>query len=110
MTTEHITGAPFNENAQVVVRTDANYTMNNQDDVIDVLGPGVTISLPPHPVFGQLHKIVAGAGFVLVFGNGHPIGGFSTIVPTLRAAEYIFSSSGGGSGQWISMCCAEGQG
>jgi hypothetical protein len=104
MTTEQ-RNAPFNENAQVFVRTDANYTMNNDVDTVDVFGAGVTVNLPPEPVFGQSHRIVAGAGAVLVSGNGHTIAGGNNNIPTLTFAEYVFSSSGGAAGQWVSDCC-----
>lgn len=110
MTVQHITGAPFTEVAQVVVRCDEDYEMNNQDDVVDVFdGMGVVIKLPKNPVYGQTHRILAPVAPVTVNGNGHGVQNNLTIVPQGVWVDYTFSSAiiflleGG----WIASCCAQ---
>lgn len=103
MTTEQISGAPFEENAQTVIKTDADYVMSNADDVVDVTAPGgVTISLPPNPRIGQRHRLLAPAGSFGVDGNGHVIAGGFTTVQIFSAVDYTFSAAN----VWVANCCA----
>jgi hypothetical protein len=109
MTIEQSAFPAFNEQNQTVIRTDEDYTMSNQDKVVDVFGgTGLTVRLPPQPVFGQSHRVMATVAAVTVNGNGHPIRGLFALVPANATVDYTFSSVAGGS--WVASCCAEGIG
>ena len=97
MTTRQIPSAPFDQNAQNVISTDQDFTLNLGDDIVDVVGPGVTLTLPPNPVYGQRHRIIASGGNVSVLGNGHPIVGGGSFVFVFSALDLTFSVSN----EWV---------
>jgi hypothetical protein len=110
MTIEQSVCPPFHENAQVVIKTNENYEMQNGDDVVDVFeGSGITIQLPKNPVPGQTHRVVAPVSVVTVLGNGRGIAGGLTLVPAGTFVDYVFTNAiidliqGG----WVASCCAE---
>ena len=113
MTIEQSVCPPFHENAQVVIKTNEDYTMGNGDDVVDVFEqPGqfpVVVRLPPNPVPGQRHRVLAPVSTVVVNGNGHAIAGNLTLVPPATFADYVFSSATIAliAGGWVASCCAE---
>jgi len=102
MSTQQISGVPFEENAQTVIKTDQDYTLSNGDDIVDVVGPGVLVKLPPNPRVGQRHRVLAPANSVGVSGNGHAIAGAFVTVPAFSGVDYTFSSSN----TWLASCCA----
>lgn len=89
-----ITGAPVQKNAQTVITTSLDYTIDKLDDVIICEGV-VVLSLPPGPSKGQRHRIVAGLSDISVLGNGHVINGGAAaqVVSANSAKEYVFSAS-----------------
>lgn len=99
------TSAPFVQEAQVVVEVSENYTASNRDRIIDVAGVR-TIKLPPNPVRGQKHRILAGSGAVTVDGNGHTIAATINTVPTHKAVDFLFSTSD----TWLAYACSTDRG
>jgi len=105
MTIRQIPAAPFDENAQQIVETDEDYTLDRNINVVDVTGPGVTIKMPANPHHGERHSLIASGGAVTVDGNGHPIlggggsvsqGGFIDLIFSTTSAWAVNLSGAGG--------------
>ena len=92
MTTRQIPSGPFDQNAQIVIETDVNYTLKISDDVVDAIVPGITLTLPDNPLFGERHRLIASGGAVTVLGNGYPITGGGSSVPAGQALDLIFTT------------------
>lgn len=101
MSVNQVTG-PFEREVQTVVETTENYTIDNTVDTVDLIGQvSRTIKLPPHPVAGQKHRILAALAAVTVDGNGHSIADGLTNIPAGVGVDFTFSSQ---SNVWISSC------
>lgn len=90
MTTRQIPSAPFDESAQNLIETDADYTLDRSVDIVDVTGPGVTLRMPANPQHGERHRLIASGGSVTIDGNGHPVGG-GGVVPQGNSLDLTFS-------------------
>lgn len=74
-------GGTNSSSAKVVVRTDKDFTPDNNDDVVTCVAR-LTVTLPPHPYAGQTHTVVAKSGTVTVQGGAWPlIGGDQLVLP-----------------------------
>jgi hypothetical protein len=98
MTIEQIPSAPFDENAQTLVRTDENYTMDKGIDIVDAVAAGLTIRLPSSPIHGERHRVLSPGGNTTVDGNSHNIVGAGNIpaatfaVGAGQAVDFTFST------------------
>jgi hypothetical protein len=106
MSKTQINGAPFLEGAQTIIHATSSYTAKNQDDIIDVVGGSLTVTLPANPVYGQCHRIIGSGNNVSVNGNGHSIAGTRNRVLSTTAVDYTFSTTD----VWVASCCATGIG
>jgi hypothetical protein len=101
MSKTQINGAPFDQQAQVLVKTTVSYTANNSDNIIEGVGAGITVTLPASPVWGQRHRLVATTNALTLNGGGHTIAGSLTTVPANTAVDLTFSVAN----VWVGLCC-----
>lgn len=95
MSTTQKTGAPFNENAQVVIETTVAYTIRNSDNQVVAIGGALTFTLPDNPRPGQRHLLVAAGGAItVVAGSGATLSGSKDTVPASGSAEYVYVDTG----------------
>jgi hypothetical protein len=82
----------------------ANYTLVNSDDLVlaDTTAGAFSLSLPPSPSAGQVHKIklINSTNILTVLGNGALIDGSSS-VNTNGASWYCWSFEFDGTYWWI---------
>lgn len=108
MTIEQIPSAPFDENAQTLVRTDEDYLIDKGVDIVDAVAGQLTVLLPASPLHGARHRILATGGTVAVDGNGHNIISPGNIpMPTYvvmagQAVDLTFSTEN----VWLPVCCS----
>lgn len=93
----------WQQNAQLVVQTDVDYQVINEDAVV-IATAALTLTLPPNPLPGSTHLLVASGGQITVEGGLIPVSGLAGLVPADSSMYVVFSNgewtaaSGGGSG------------
>jgi len=79
------------DNAQQIIETDEDHTLDCSIVVVEVTGPGVTLKMPAKPQYGERHSLIATGGAVKIDGNGHPIVGAGGYIPEGSFIDLIFS-------------------
>jgi hypothetical protein len=73
-----------------VVIADVNYTAGSLDRTIVVIADGVTITLPPNPLPGEEHVVVADGFDVTVSGGAFPLSTGTFIVANGTSVRFVF--------------------
>src|SRR5262245_37340433 len=106
---------PINQRGSKVVTTDEDYTLENLDRTViatkraDDNNPdaATVLTLPPSPLQGQSHRLVAAEQAISVNGNGNNVAGQAAILVG-RAVVFTFAHSTMdpcGPGVWVPDCC-----